>query len=164
MVYRRSRATNLEQIQPDRSMASQSVAPQTRIALSRVLQLMVDEYGSEWEIATRIDMSQASVNRAITCRSAGPVLLQNVLKFLRVTEGELVEQYAPMEDAEIRLSRSKTVKAVSKGKAWLPVTVQQLEVAWRNNKELDDDALERMGSQLDLLNKIENSRAVRGKR
>lgn len=134
-------------------MGSQTVPAELREALAVALTKLVDEYGSEWEVARRIDVSQSTVNRAMARRSAGPVLLANTLAFLKMTPREFVAKYAPNEAAEIRLDLSDEVRGVAKGRQWLPATVLQLEIAFRQYPLMSAEDIEDMGTQYEASNR-----------
>jgi len=143
-------------------MASQTLSQPTMEALSKVLTRMIDEFGSEWETAKRLDVSQSTINRAIHKKSAGKMLLLAVLAHLKMNEAEFVAKYAPEAEMKATLGISPKVRRVCQGKNWLPTTVQQLEVAHRNYPAADEDELADLGVQYEASNRRLARIAARG--
>lgn len=128
------------------------LSPEIREAISNALAELVDRYGTEVLVAQRVGIAQSSINRSINDKTAGATALFRLLQHLKIDQQELVRKYAGRKDISIKLDLSPKVRSIVKGKGWAPMTVFQLEIAYRYCPMMPDAEIEALGVEYHAVN------------
>jgi hypothetical protein len=153
-----------------------------RLAVMFAIQELIDLYGSQESVETRVGISQQAISRAANQPKLGPQISRIVCRHLKTTPGDLITKYTPQindwliknpgaaglspdfpaptgsRGLEARdIVPRDEIRELAEEHDWLQVTVENLETNLRaaasRGETVDRMELIRVGNEYDILNR-----------